>query len=144
MHTHRRKFSQTQLISWNPNINRGCSNLGQLTGTWICIRYKKFLIVVESWQLADIKLVVYLVEALWENPLPHQIRPTIKTAVVKATKIHSMDPPELVQVAPAPVPRTEGHAHMRNPPPQRLIGNFHRLATFLRKKPSPPLLAPAP
>ena len=32
------KFSQTQLMSWNPNINRGCSNLEQLEKTYICIR----------------------------------------------------------------------------------------------------------
>ena len=37
-HANNYKFSQTQLMSWNPNINRGCSNLGQLEKTYICIR----------------------------------------------------------------------------------------------------------
>lgn len=32
------KFSQTQLMSWNPNINRGCNNLEQLERSYICIR----------------------------------------------------------------------------------------------------------
>lgn len=36
--THNFKFSQTQLMSWNPNINRGCSNLEQLEKFWICTR----------------------------------------------------------------------------------------------------------
>lgn len=30
-------FTVTQLISWNPNINRGCSNLGQLLSSQICL-----------------------------------------------------------------------------------------------------------
>ena len=29
----------SQLISWNPNINRGCSNLDQLVGSQICISF---------------------------------------------------------------------------------------------------------
>lgn len=32
-------FSATQLISWNPNINRQCSNLNQIAGYQICVRY---------------------------------------------------------------------------------------------------------
>lgn len=31
-------FSMTQLISWNPNINRDCSNLNQIEGYQICVR----------------------------------------------------------------------------------------------------------
>ena len=38
VHANNYKFSQTQLISWNPNINRGCSNLEQLEKSYICIR----------------------------------------------------------------------------------------------------------
>ena len=37
-HANNYKFSKTQLMSWNPNINRGCSNLEQLEKTYICIR----------------------------------------------------------------------------------------------------------
>ncbi|KAF7936224.1 uncharacterized protein EAE98_002443 [Botrytis deweyae] len=32
-------FSSTQLISWNPNINKGCSNLNQVEGFQICVSY---------------------------------------------------------------------------------------------------------
>lgn len=40
VHANGYKFSQTQLMSWNPNINRGCSNLAQLEKSLICIRYE--------------------------------------------------------------------------------------------------------
>lgn len=38
VHANNYKFSQTQLMSWNSNINRGCSNLEQLEDSYICIR----------------------------------------------------------------------------------------------------------
>lgn len=38
VHANNYSFSQTQLMSWNPNINRGCSNLEQLEKSYICIR----------------------------------------------------------------------------------------------------------
>ncbi|PHH89144.1 hypothetical protein CDD83_6595 [Cordyceps sp. RAO-2017] len=34
---HNASFTMTQLISWNPDINRDCSNLEALTGTQLCI-----------------------------------------------------------------------------------------------------------
>ncbi|KND88572.1 hypothetical protein TOPH_06753 [Tolypocladium ophioglossoides CBS 100239] len=34
---HNSSFTVTQLISWNPDINRGCSNLEAITGTQLCI-----------------------------------------------------------------------------------------------------------
>ena len=37
-HAHSHRFTQTQLMSWNPNINRGCSNLRQLEKSYICVR----------------------------------------------------------------------------------------------------------
>ncbi|KAL7789492.1 hypothetical protein V8C37DRAFT_211447 [Trichoderma ceciliae] len=36
---HNATFSVTQLISWNPNINRQCSNLNQLVGYQICVSF---------------------------------------------------------------------------------------------------------
>ncbi|PON21365.1 LysM domain-containing protein [Trichoderma gamsii] len=36
---HNGTFSATQLISWNPNINRQCSNLNQITGYQICVSF---------------------------------------------------------------------------------------------------------
>jgi hypothetical protein len=38
-------FTVTQLISWNPDINRDCSNLEAITGTLICIRYRNIIII---------------------------------------------------------------------------------------------------
>lgn len=35
---HHSSFTATQLKSWNPNINKPCSNLGQLENSYICIR----------------------------------------------------------------------------------------------------------
>ncbi|CAI7636891.1 unnamed protein product [Penicillium crustosum] len=34
-------FTVTQLISWNPNLNRGCSNINQLVGSQICLSSEK-------------------------------------------------------------------------------------------------------
>ncbi|EHK43389.1 hypothetical protein TRIATDRAFT_85797 [Trichoderma atroviride IMI 206040] len=36
---HNGTFSATQLISWNPNINRQCSNLNQIAGYQICVSF---------------------------------------------------------------------------------------------------------
>jgi hypothetical protein len=36
--TNNGSLSVTQMISWNPNINRDCSNLNQLEGYQICLR----------------------------------------------------------------------------------------------------------
>lgn len=33
------KFSQSQLISWNPNINDKCSNLNMIEGYQICVSF---------------------------------------------------------------------------------------------------------
>lgn len=32
-------FSISQLVSWNPNLNRDCSNIGQMVGMQICISF---------------------------------------------------------------------------------------------------------
>lgn len=32
-------FTVTQFISWNPDINRDCSNLEVMVGTHLCVRY---------------------------------------------------------------------------------------------------------
>jgi hypothetical protein len=37
--TYNSTFSMTQLVSWNPSINRDCSNIEALEGILICIRY---------------------------------------------------------------------------------------------------------
>ncbi len=37
--SHEKTFSVSQLISWNLNINRDCSNMDQLVGYQICIRW---------------------------------------------------------------------------------------------------------
>ncbi|KAJ5976984.1 hypothetical protein N7501_000326, partial [Penicillium viridicatum] len=34
-------FTVTQLISWNPNLNRECSNMNQLVGSQICLSFEK-------------------------------------------------------------------------------------------------------
>lgn len=36
---HNASFTVTQLISWNPDINRDCSNLEAIVGTHLCVRY---------------------------------------------------------------------------------------------------------
>lgn len=41
MFTHDYAFTVTQLISWNPNLNRGCSNINQLVGSQICLSFEK-------------------------------------------------------------------------------------------------------
>ncbi|KAJ5036790.1 hypothetical protein NUH16_004669 [Penicillium rubens] len=41
MVAHDYAFTVTQLISWNPNINRECSNVNQLIGSQICISFEK-------------------------------------------------------------------------------------------------------
>ncbi|KAI0132936.1 hypothetical protein BJ170DRAFT_265966 [Xylariales sp. AK1849] len=37
--TYNGSLSVTQMVSWNPNINRGCTNLDQLEGYQICVSY---------------------------------------------------------------------------------------------------------
>ncbi|CAG8888612.1 unnamed protein product [Penicillium egyptiacum] len=41
MVAHDYAFTVTQLISWNPNINRECSNVNQLVGSQICLSFEK-------------------------------------------------------------------------------------------------------
>lgn len=37
--SHKNAFTLSQLVSWNPDINRGCDNLPQLAGNQICVSF---------------------------------------------------------------------------------------------------------
>ncbi|CAI7601413.1 unnamed protein product [Penicillium discolor] len=41
MVAHEYAFTVTQLISWNPNLNRECSNINQLVGSQICLSFEE-------------------------------------------------------------------------------------------------------